>query len=71
MIDPIHSPTGAGVGMSNFVKELRTEISRVAKRESRAEVVILKKAASQSKAEISGDFDTSAIQEAVSTGAQG
>lgn len=39
--------------MSNFVKELRTEISRVAKRESRAEVVILKKAASQSKAEIS------------------
>lgn len=41
-----------GIRMANFLMQLRTEISRVAKREIRAEVAILKKAASQSKSEI-------------------
>ena len=38
--------------MSNFVAELRNEISRLAKKESRAEAAVLKKATSQSKGEI-------------------
>ena len=42
----------SGTRMSNFVAQLRNEISRLAKKESRAEAAFLKKATSQSKGEI-------------------
>lgn len=38
--------------MSNFIAQFRNEISRLAKKESRAEAALLKKATSQSKEEI-------------------
>lgn len=38
--------------MSNFASQLKTEISRLAKRESRQESAALKKAASQARADI-------------------
>lgn len=42
----------SGTRMSNFVAQLRNEISRLAKKELRAEAAFLKKATSQSKGEI-------------------
>lgn len=38
--------------MSNFALQLKTEISRLAKKESRAETAALKKAVSQSRSEV-------------------
>ena len=38
--------------MSNFAAQLKTEISRIAKRESRQETALLKKSASQARSDI-------------------